>query len=298
MRGERHFHPEEYKERENDNSITKISTGEGNFRLVRGSHIFDTRKEKLKDASSFAIESISNGDNLKQVVAHAYNNPQMRNIFLMAKQEGKPIYLVDIVGYRQLIEAYLPLIGAGAAAAKSVYDTSQEKRKKTEDTQDVKQPGISRRGILKGIAALGVGMNTGLLGYAGATVAHDTGHTEVAHEVSDLIDKLDPWVTKKIVKIRNLIMAQKTVQAWKDLQGSFTEDIPENDKDMAIISGSMHFGIEDELTKTTDERMNELRELFDGNEKLLSESLSLGKVVYDKATNGWVVETIPVNEQS
>jgi len=278
-------------------NVVMMETPEGKFRIMYGYHDMPQRPEELGAADALALETGGEDYSQKEVaeklIADCLNDPQYNLIVKEAMKNKKPIYFTDI---SKADAGLLLRVGLGSVETVVGLDLLAALGKDTLLELSEKKE-ISRRDFLKKFSKGAVGLylsselleNLLFLFSKGKPVDERSQTRAITRFLTELNEGIHPEVNAIILTLRNYLMAQKLVTIARKLSGE--KNIK---KEIAIVVGAAHSGIEKSLTKKDEERESLIKKLLavPGLEEARKRIAAITRMDFDEKQNRWVATEI------
>ncbi len=253
----------------------RVETPEGRFRMIYGTHTSSTDTKLLANTKGTALEGVTDlSDPQKAYVEFNLNSvyPQLKNVIEHSAAEGKPLYLVDTTEWRRIVAAIAPVLLGGAYLGSEVLRAKIKKEK----------PSPTRRTFIKTVMGATAALTAGTIASGTGGLLHNRGYEKAGHALTNAAEKIDPIATEKIIRLRNLIMAQKLTGAYRAFQQELSGS------DLPLVMGEAHINIENELMKTSDQRIAEIKEILGNPEaKVIRDLLKTARLDFNQESKQW-----------
>lgn len=270
-------------------NVEIIETPEAKFRIIYSRHDIASQPEDMGKADAVAFEGIGDYTTKRQaefLVVDLYDNRSSAPIVKRAKQEGKPIFFIDISEHdtADLIQKGLRAleVGVGFSLLLSLSKDIINKNK------------ISRRDFLKK-AAKGLG---GLYFFSHipkiivSALDNIDGRSKqgaISRFLSDLDEKIHPETESIVLTLRNHLMAQKLTYIASHMRQSINKK-PE----IGLVIGAAHTGIEKALLEKNKERIALIDKLLrvPGLGKSRERIATIARLDFDEKPYNWVAQIL------
>lgn len=243
-------------------NVVAIETPEAKLRIVYGLHDRPEDPKTVEGADAIVLECVGYYETeilAEKMISAMEGLEQYKLILEKARQDGRPVFLVD-VSYADAAMSLERYIDAAEKTAGLAVLASLAK----DAVRSFREP-VTRRGFLKmaGKMAVGAWLSSSFSDFVASHIGLDEpGEKSTARKVErslrGLRERTHPELKRIILTLRNNLMAQK-LKTVSYLMSGGKKEKPE----VAIIVGRAHVGIEKALQKTEAERREIIDKILD-----------------------------------